>query len=475
MKKQEWNEGLNHLDPALVEEYILQKESLKKSKAKRKNSLRITSLAACFALIVSTVIAIPMLTENAPSGQHSSDDPSQEQSDDPSQEQSEISLPEVPVWEDAQYTAEEIAAVISSLQTEDGVATNAYTKVYVPHERFLNISPPPSAEHLGIYQYNLQGLPLDRGAFTSFVDAITPRLAEAMGRPCPEYELHESELVKSLDADFSLEDHYWFAWQTETTQQFTVFRSYYDRLKITLDGEAVCIDGNLSDEEIIASLEEVKIALFDIYGVTFTDVEIRRNFSEFSGDGADWIVVYFYNGEDPANTVDGINTVATEYISVEFDEFERFPSENKGGKLSASTIRFVQKRLPSETLFSLIGNAKRISLEEAEALLYNGYVFGGHSCPLCMAEQEKVNFEGYDYVTLEYVNDYDYEKNGPTVAIPFYAFYKKIGTAPNGNLIYAKTYVSAIPVSGYTEYFEKQKENHGKYTFPETEYEPYPG
>ena len=28
MKKQEWNEGLNHVDPDLVEAYVLQKEEL---------------------------------------------------------------------------------------------------------------------------------------------------------------------------------------------------------------------------------------------------------------------------------------------------------------------------------------------------------------------------------------------------------------------------------------------------------------
>ena len=47
-----------------------------------------------------------------------------------------------------------------------------------------------------------------------------------------------------------------------------------------------------------------------------------------------------------------------------------------------------------------------------------------------------------------------------TEAVPFYAFYKKIGTAGNGNLIYARTYVPAFAVSGYREYFEKQKEAH---------------
>ena len=98
-----------------------------------------------------------------------------------------------------------------------------------------------------------------------------------------------------------------------------------------------------------------------------------------------------------------------------------------------------------------------ITLDQAEELLYKGYVFGGHSCELCMLMQEKVSFEGYDYVDVEY--QYDNEEH-PTVAIPFYAFYKNIGTAQNGNTIYAKTLVCAIELSGYNEYFESQIEKH---------------
>ena len=75
--------------------------------------------------------------------------------------------------------------------------------------------------------------------------------------------------------------------------------------------------------------------------------------------------------------------------------------------------------------YPLIAEAKRISLKDAEALLYNGYVFGGHSCPLCMAAQDKVSFDGYDFVDMEYVFGVDTKTGKPTMAVPFYAFYKK--------------------------------------------------
>ena len=82
MKKQEWNEGLNHLDPALVEEYILQKESLKKTKSKKKALLRITSLSACFVLVVGALL-LPTALRQASSVESSS----------ATEEESKIDLP----------------------------------------------------------------------------------------------------------------------------------------------------------------------------------------------------------------------------------------------------------------------------------------------------------------------------------------------------------------------------------------------
>ena len=101
-------------------------------------------------------------------------------------------------------------------------------------------------------------------------------------------------------------------------------------------------------------------------------------------------------------------------------------------------------------------------MEEAERLLYNGYVFGGHSCKQCMENQDKVNFQGYDFVGFEYLPGLKYEDlhYTPTSVFPFYTFYKKLYTAENGNDVYAKTYVCAVQLSGYEEYFESQVAEH---------------
>ena len=64
MKKKEWNEGLNHLDPDLIEKHIEQKERLRQKNKKPKSVwLRFGAIAACFLLIVSAVIVVSMLSD----------------------------------------------------------------------------------------------------------------------------------------------------------------------------------------------------------------------------------------------------------------------------------------------------------------------------------------------------------------------------------------------------------------------------
>ncbi|MDD6800865.1 MAG: hypothetical protein PUE85_10695 [Firmicutes bacterium] len=58
MKKKEWSEGLNHLDPDLVEKYVEQKDRFRR-KNKKPNGiwLRFGSIAACLAVVTVIVVA----------------------------------------------------------------------------------------------------------------------------------------------------------------------------------------------------------------------------------------------------------------------------------------------------------------------------------------------------------------------------------------------------------------------------------
>ena len=59
MKKKEWNEGLNHLDPDLIEKHIEQKERLRQKNKKPKSIwLRFGAIAACFAVATIAVAGI---------------------------------------------------------------------------------------------------------------------------------------------------------------------------------------------------------------------------------------------------------------------------------------------------------------------------------------------------------------------------------------------------------------------------------
>ena len=64
MKKKEWNEGLDHLDPDLIEKYLEQKDRLRQNKAKKKIWLRLSAVAACLAILVGAVIVVPMLMDD---------------------------------------------------------------------------------------------------------------------------------------------------------------------------------------------------------------------------------------------------------------------------------------------------------------------------------------------------------------------------------------------------------------------------
>ena len=55
MNKNEWNEGLNQLDPEIVEKYVETKENLTKNNAKRRKWTRIAAIAACIAVVFGAV------------------------------------------------------------------------------------------------------------------------------------------------------------------------------------------------------------------------------------------------------------------------------------------------------------------------------------------------------------------------------------------------------------------------------------
>ena len=80
MRYEDWNNGLNQIDISFIEEYIDEKRKYKKKKDFKALIGRISVAAACIAVILTVIIAPTQISTFTP-----------------------------PAYEDAIYTAEEIA------------------------------------------------------------------------------------------------------------------------------------------------------------------------------------------------------------------------------------------------------------------------------------------------------------------------------------------------------------------------------
>lgn len=438
MKQNEWNEGLNNLDSDIIENYVMQKEAYSKKRKKPLVWTKYIAVAACMCLVFGVTALLLILNRE--------DDPTIPAGDVVTTDEGEYGttddLPNIPIFDTPQYSAADISGILER-ELEDAVATNAYTKVYAPNGKCLGIDPLPTDEYIGIYKCNSQSYGLDRTEFTNFNSPILSKIEKYLGEKIPEYRIKVDMYYANggkkscLEADIDLENYNLNLSQRESYYRIVLMGGITNR-KIVLDGEAIQINLQQIDEEIISSLETVKNKLFDMFGVEYSSAEVERRY--YWDDQVPHVSVSYYDKENnPLRKM-------KDYIEISFD--------TKG---NGYYVQVCQSRGEGNERLELQSMVKMITLDQAEELLYKGYVFGGHSCELCMLMQEKVSFEGYDYVDVEY--QYDNEEH-PTVAIPFYAFYKNIGTAQNGNTIYAKTLVCAIELSGYSEYFESQIEKH---------------
>jgi hypothetical protein len=98
----------------------------------------------------------------------------------------------------------------------------------------------------------------------------------------------------------------------------------------------------------------------------------------------------------------------------------------------------------------MVGKARMLTIAEAQELIAKGYVYGGHGCTLCRAEESELSFDEYDKVTLTYTGEYAGEYGW---YVPFYTFYKK-SNAYGGQ--YYTVIVPAVELSGLEDYFAEQ-------------------
>ena len=372
------------------------------------------------------------------------------------------SNPSIPIYPNALYTAAEIGDFFGGTYAEGG--TSSYRTVYVSSSDFLDFHHSvPTSAYLPIYHRNTEIGSLDQNAFAQFADRCLQQITNELGIQTPSYEIKRQTDYTGREtlslSNYHHDGYDFYAAQNVSYHHFSFNADSSAWREIRLGDIAIEVDQTKSNEEIIDSLSPIAEKLFSIFGEDFSDVKVLRVFDNDSEYGVTHLIIYFYNESDhPLNSI--MDVPHSDYIQLEFRNYQH----SLGGIVSDTIlqdvdVRYYQFRTDTKELYPVSKQAATISLQEAEALLYNGYVFGGHSCPLCMSMQEKVDFHNYDFVDIVYLSSYSRDL-APKEFLPFYAFYKKIGTAKNGNEIYALTYVPAIEVSGYEEYFKSQEANH---------------
>lgn len=427
MTKKNFIYAMGNIDPSFID---MAAPGERLPKRKMKPWIRWGSMAACVVLIVCICIPIVMHFTS-------------------------------PLKEDLQFSAYDIGGFfVKHGIGGGGEMTSDYRKEYVSSSDYLNIIPIPNAEFLSFYHFSAQKKKINNEEFLCFTDGIIKRLSNEIGIKPPEYEVREN-VLDGLYSEIVIDKYRVHVFQSEYSNQVHIDNFTDDpEKKVNIGGVDVVIDQSRSDEQIIASLEGLKEKLFSIFGVEFSDVIVSRSYSDSPDEkGAYYISVSYYNkGDHSLNNM--IALPLTDSISISFINKQDYEDSIVSDSiLTRASISYKQIRVKDEKYIPSVGSGKMISLDEAEQLLYKGYVFGNHSCPICVEENNIISFKEYDYVGIKYIFKQDYYGN-PTIGIPFYEFYKKIGTAENGNEIYAKTYVPAIEISGYEEYFMEQTKNH---------------
>ena len=362
------------------------------------------------------------------------------------------------------YEAEDVASVFDG-PAVDSVKTNAYVTIDAPSLDELDIIPVPEEEYLTTYRKREVDKAFDPIGFSLDVKRIASRFATASGK-----EINEPDT--EFESDRYSGDYYSGECENEDyrlrfLQSPTVFKAFiypqmqkngeqYNFPPIVLDGMTLSVDQRQSDEEIIESLSEIKESLFEVFGAEFSDTKVVRNYGSYTENGVESLSIYLYNESDnPINPY--VLVPHSDYIQIYFDNVQNYSGDVvSDGVLTNCDVSYVEHRVDVKKSYVAEASVKIISLEEAEEMLYNGYVFGGHSCKLCMEAQEEISFEDYDAVGLSYVCG----EGDDALVIPFYTFYQKIGKCKNGNFTYAKTYVSAVKVSGLEEHFDMQTKEH---------------
>lgn len=302
----------------------------------------------------------------------------------------------------------------------------------------LPINPIPEEDQVPVFRFVRSSMGWNNDMLKAFLDRVVPGLSSAMGVKTPEYEVETGSCAVDFPGVFG-----WASLDvTEGGFSISLSRRGETRTQpIAIHNRCVDLDLNQTDQQILEDVFGIKKDLFDIFQADYPDAQILR-----SQSGID-ILYYDADGH---------------YLN-QFRDYPHtgrlllhFSDRSNSGKLSLFSITYSEDLEPMEEIYPLFGYGNRISLEEAEKFLENGYVYGGHLCPECLSDEEYVDFSEYDAVSYVYL----YNLGTGNYAVPFYAFYKKLDSDAEGVTMYAEAYVCAIELSGWKTYAKNLLRKH---------------
>lgn len=398
--------------------------------------------AACFCLLLTALISMPHLLRDTP-------DVTSPATTNPSSPTSQGNNDKYVPF----LSAYDVAGVLTSFADRD--ETNSYTVEAYPKDYLAKVLNIPEGNSINLYNYLTTGEEPNQESLQSFSEKVYITLENALGISIPvgEFEKNDDYAGSFYYSSFTkTEDYVIRAEENNLMDRVLVLPTGANG--IVFNGTTVRIDPLMADGDILEQFAPTAQIINTAFGTSFKDIAVIKSYHETTANGINRISIFLYNRESEPNVTIG-EIPLSDYIHIEFSH-----CQNDDGKgIKAGLVSYVQYRVPVEDRLIQVREEPILTLEQAEEMLKKGYVFGGHSCSLCMQNQEKVDFSEYDYVGFEYVMNIDSSESA-RLCVPFYAFYKRLEPAPNGNETYAKTYVCAVPMTDIDTYFEIQTANH---------------
>lgn len=446
--------------------------------AARRKKIMINSIAACIAAVLVAIPSIKILGDlndnnftNSEDAeiiieqiiiQGESDTPSKPQSE-PQQTPSKDERPASSKNDDPSNIKTEHMGIdntiikmsdLSLINTSIHGPSITYDKVYSPSIEYLNIETIPTEKTIAIYE-NYYEKELDFDEALNLSESFFNNFAKSLNITVPQYDTHiDSTIAIKSVYDDNLK--YRFEVHQSTNRNILNFVTLTGSANIY--GKEVTINGLQSDSQIINALAEIKKHLFNIYGVEFEDAKIVREYDDYATGDPISIEVLFYNND--AHKLNRLKTFYphNDFISLLFINHRDplNPSNVQNGNYLLYSIIYSSYRTISNSDLRVKFEKQLLPLEKAEIFLRKGYALSiDDSLSQYQFKQTNIDFTNYDYVSFEYAGG---NKIGD-LALPYYSFYKNIGTSKNGNMIFAKAYVPAIEVEDYEEYFISSNSN----------------